>query len=75
MIVRVDVFTKDIDAALAAYKIAIESGATGVKLHSTEDYDTKKFENVNLMFEADHSSVAISNLDGGTFVEELSDLE
>jgi hypothetical protein len=74
MIVNVDVYTKDLDAALAAVKLAIESGATSVRLNSNEDYDTKKFENVNLMFEADHTSVAISKLDGGPFVKDSSDL-
>lgn len=74
MIVSVDVYTKDLDAALAAFKLAIESRATSVRLSSNEDYSTKKFENVNLMFEADHTSVAISKLDGGKFVKDSSDL-
>ena len=74
MIVSVDVYTKDLDAAPAAFKLAIESGATNVRLNSNEDYDTKKFENVNLMFEADHTSVAISKLDDGPFVKDSSDL-
>lgn len=74
MIVSVDVYTKDVDAALAAFKLAIESGATNVRLSSNEDYDTKKFENLNLMFEADHTSAAISKLDEGPFVKDSSDL-
>lgn len=74
MIVRVDVYTKDLDAALAAFKLAIESGATDVRLNSQEDYDTKKLESLNLMFEADHTSAAISKLDEAPFSKEPSDL-
>jgi hypothetical protein len=74
MIVSVDVYTKDVDAALAAFKLAVDSGASNVRLNSSEDYETKKFEYLNLMFEADHTSVAISNLDGGPFVRDSSDL-
>jgi hypothetical protein len=74
MIVSVDVYTKDVDAALAAFKLAINSGATAVHLSSSEDYETKKFEYLNLMFEVDHTSVAISNLDGGPFVRNATDL-
>lgn len=74
MIVSVDVYTKDVDSALAAFKLAVESGATNVRLNSNEDYDTKKFENLNLMFDADHTSAAISKLDEGPFVKDSSDL-
>lgn len=45
-----------------------------VRLNSNEDYGTKKFENVNLIFEADHTSVVISKLDDGPFVKDSSDL-
>jgi hypothetical protein len=43
MKVSVDVYTKDVDAALVAFKAAIESGATDVRLNSSEDYDTRAF--------------------------------
>ena len=74
MKVSVDVYTKDIDAALAAFKLAIETGATEVRLSSSEDWDTKAFEHLNLCFEADHRSEAISNLDEGPFVKDSDEL-
>lgn len=74
MKVSVDVYTKDIDAALAAFKLAVESGATDVRLSSSEDWDTKTFEHLNLTFEADHRSAAISKLDEGPFVKDTDDL-
>ena len=74
MIISVDVYTKNIDAALAAFKKAIEAGATNIRLSSSEDYETKEFENLNLMFEAEHTSVAVSNLDSGDFAKDPSDL-
>ena len=62
MIVSVDVYTKDIEAGLSAFKSALEAGATDVNLRSYEDYETKEFENLNLscrkmMFRAYDSSV------------------
>jgi hypothetical protein len=75
MIVSVDVYTQNVDAALAAFKIAIESGATCVRLLSNEDSDTNKFAYLNLMFEADHTSVAIAKLDEGPFVKNFNDLK
>ena len=54
MIVSVDVYTKDIEAGLSAFKSALEAGATDVSLRSYEDYETKEFENLNLTFDADH---------------------
>jgi len=74
MKVTVDVYTKDIDAALAAFKVAIESGATDVRLSSNEDWDTKEFENLNLMFEAEHTSEAFTVLDNGPFAKDVDDL-
>ena len=74
MKVSVDVYTKDVDAALKAFKLAIEEGATNVRLNSSEDYHTEEFEYLNLMFDADHSSSAISNLDDGPFVKDTDDL-
>jgi len=74
MKVSVDVYTKDVDAALEAFKLAIEEGATDVRLNSSEDYNTKIFEYLNLMFDADHTSSAISHLDDGPFVKDTDDL-
>lgn len=74
MKVRVDVYTKDVDAALGAFKFAVESGATGVCLNAIEDYQTKKFQHLNLMFEDNHSSPAISLLDDGPFVRDNDEL-
>ena len=74
MIVSVDVYTKDVDAALAIYKKAIEEGAKSVNLVSSEDYDTKEFEHLNLMFEGDHSLGVIALLDEGPFCKDTDDL-
>lgn len=74
MIVSVDVYTKDIDAGLTAFKMALSSGAINIRLSSNEDWDSKKFENLNLSFDADHSSECISQLDSGPFVKDSSDL-
>jgi len=74
MKVSVDVYTKDIDAGIAAFKKALDSGATDVQLRSNEDWETKTFEDLNLMFEADHSSDAISQLDSGPFKRDRGDL-
>lgn len=74
MKVSVDVYTKNVDAALEAFKIAIESGATDISLHSSEDYQTKKLEYLSLMFDAEHSSAAISHLDNGHFSKDIGDL-
>lgn len=74
MRVSVDVYTKDLDAALAAFKLAVESGATDCKLNSNEDWETKKFENLNLMFDAEHNSEAVASLDNGPFVKDTDDL-
>ena len=67
MRVSVDVYTTDIEAGMAAFKLALENGATDVQLRSNEDWDTKKFECLNLMFEADHKSTALTQLDDGPF--------
>ena len=74
MKVAIDVYTKDIDAALAAFKQAVDCGASDIRMNSVHDWDTKEFESINLMFEADHSSDAISSLDSGPFVKDSSDL-
>ena len=67
MKVSIDVYTQDVDAGLEAFKKALADGATDVQLRSYEDYDSKAFECLNLMFEADHKSDAVSQLDDGPF--------
>lgn len=74
MKVSIDVCTKDIDAALEAFKFAIEAGATSVRLISNENFDTRKFEYVNLLFEDDHKSESINRLDRGPFARDVNDL-
>ena len=74
MKVSVDVYTKDIDAALKAFEIAFKQGAKGVSLSSSENYETNEFEYLNLMFEAEHTSSAIPHLDDGPFTSERRDL-
>ena len=70
MKVSVDVYTTDVDAGMAAFKLALDAGATDVQLRSNEDYDTRKFESLNLMFEADHKSEALNELDDGPFTKD-----
>tara|TARA_E500000178_G_C16427493_1_gene490037 strand:+ start:123 stop:341 length:219 start_codon:yes stop_codon:yes gene_type:complete len=70
MRVSVDVYTTDVEAGMAAFKLALENGATDVQLRSNEDWDTKKFESLNLMFEADNKSEAINQLDNGKFTKD-----
>ena len=67
MKVNVDVYTKDVEAGMAAFKKALDAGATDVQLRSNEDYETHAFECLNLMFEADHKSEALTQLDDGPF--------
>lgn len=74
MKVHVDVYTKDVDAAVAAYKKAIESGATDVSLQTYEDYSSEKVEHLNLSFKVEHTSEAIADLDHGPFVRDSSKL-
>lgn len=74
MQVRVDVYTKDMDAALDAYQKAIKAGAHDVALNSNHDYESKELEYFNLMYNGDHSMQCISELDEGPFKAEYSDL-
>jgi hypothetical protein len=74
MKISVDVYTKDVDAAAAAFKAAIEAGATDVRLNSSEDWDTKEFEYVNVMFEVEHTSDVLTLLDEGPFARDRDDL-
>lgn len=70
----VDVYTKDVDAALAAFKAALEAGATSVRISSNEEWGTKAFENVNLMFEATPGSDVIALVKRPPFVRDPGDL-
>ncbi len=45
MIVRVDVYTKDVDAALFAFKAAFETGASYISLSSSDDRDARVVRN------------------------------
>lgn len=74
MKVLVNVFTKDVDAAVAAYKKAVECGATDVSLQSYEDYDSEEVGHFCLSFNAEHTSEGIADLDHGPFVSEPSNL-
>ena len=74
MKVSINVYTKDIDAALKAYRIAVESDALSVSLITSHDWETKKFEYFELRFEAEHENPAISNLDKGPFKTDYSEL-
>ena len=70
MKVNVDVYTTDVDAGIAAFRKALDTGASDVQLRSNEDWETKKFECLNLMFEADHKSEALNVLDTGPFTKD-----
>ena len=70
MKVNVDVYTTDVDAGISAFKNALDAGATDVQLRSNEDWESKKFESLNLMFEADHKSEALNVLDDGPFTKD-----
>lgn len=74
MKVSVDVCSKDVDASLAAFKLALESGATDIRLSSIEDWNTKEFQYLTLGFEADHTSPAVAHLDEGPFVKDADAL-
>ena len=71
----VDVYTRDVDAALAAFKAAVEAGATSVRLSSNEAWGTGVFENVNLSFEAAPGSEVASLVKRPPFVRDASDLD
>ena len=67
MKVSVDVYTKHIEAAQDAFKQALENGGTEIRLNSSEDYETKMFQYLNLMLETDHSAAILDDLDKGPF--------
>ena len=74
MKVNVNVYTKDLNAALSAYKLAVESGAIDINLCSHENWDTEKFEHFSFSFVADNRSDAISKLDDGPWFRDSDDL-
>lgn len=74
MRVSCDVYTKDVDAALAAYKTAIKQGATDVRLNSSENYDTKEFEYLNLMFDCENTASIFKELDDRPFDKDSDNL-
>lgn len=74
MRVRIDVYSKDVDACLSIFKLAVESNASDVGLTSYEDFDTKNFLYLNLTFDVDHTSIVLEELDKGFFVTDPAQL-
>jgi hypothetical protein len=68
MKVNVDVYTKDLDAALTAFRTAFEVGAVDVDLRTYEEWDTHEFEYFQFTCDADHTATALFELlDSGPF--------
>ena len=67
MKISVDVYSQDIDASLKAFRDAFNTGAVRVYIRSSHDFDTKKFEYLNLRYDADHKNEALARLDKGPF--------
>lgn len=74
MQVSVEVYTKDLEAALNAFKVAVEEDANDCVLSAVEDWGSKKIECFTLTFAADHRSKAVSQLDDGPFCKDKDDL-
>ena len=74
MKVSVDVYTKDLDAALEAFKAAFIANASSINLRVNEDWNTKVFENFELTFEADHKSLAIEAVSSDNFKADSDEL-
>ena len=75
MKVTTDVYTKDLDAALAAVRAAMEVNAVDVNLRSSEDWDTKEFEYFIFSCEVEHdSSTLFDLLDAGPFSKDYDSL-
>ena len=74
MKVSIDVYTKNVDAALAVFKSALETGAIDMHLRSSEDYNSGALEYLNLMFRAEHTSPVLKELDEGPFVDDSNKL-
>jgi lipoate-protein ligase B len=66
MIVSLKVTTEDVHAALDAFKLAVECGATDLSLQSVEDFENK-VERFSLSLRVDHTFIAMSKLDDGPF--------
>jgi len=74
MKVRVDVYSKDVEASLEAYKNALEEGACDLDLRSDHESDSKIFKHLNLTYDGDHSMKCINDLDSGPFVTDQNDM-
>jgi len=74
MQVTVEVYTKDLEAALKAFKVAAEENANECVLRAVEDWGSEKIECFMLTFVADHRSKAVSQLDDGPFCKDKDDL-
>lgn len=71
----IDVYTKDVDAACAAFKAAVVAGATNVRISSNEAWGTRTFENINLTFDAAPVSSVASLVKRPPFVRDPSELD
>jgi hypothetical protein len=74
MKVAVDVYTKNLDAVLDAFKSAYIANAKDMNLRVNEEWNTKTFENFELTFEADHKSSAIEAVNTEDFKANADDL-
>jgi hypothetical protein len=74
MEVAVDVYTKDLEAVLEAFKSAYIANAKDIALRVNEEWNTKTFENFELSFEADHKSLAIEAVNTKEFKADANDL-
>lgn len=74
MKVKVDVYSKDIESSLHAFKTALENGATDISIYARNNYDTNEFEYINIMLQVDHKSYILELLDSGNFLTEPSEL-
>ena len=67
MKVTVDVYTTELPEALEIYTLAMDDGATDVRLSSEHDYHSKDLECYNISFEVDHTADVLERLDDGPF--------
>jgi hypothetical protein len=74
MQVTVEAFTKDLEAALKAFKVAAKENASDCVLSAVENWSSKDLECFTLAFAADHRSKAVSQLDDGPFFKDKDDL-
>lgn len=75
MKISIDVYTKDIDAALDAFRVASASGRE-LCLTSNHDYNDGTFENYNFRVEVDHlqATELLEMLDNGQYSADVNDL-